>query len=116
MAMSDGIGITTKIRTLLFGNRPNVAVKYDVGELTILLPEFDPRSEPVLNLELKKKISLHFVCPVNSTCLDVKLRIRGLIKIPTERVVLYFQGAALKDDEVNSRLHYILMPFQISCM
>lgn len=95
-------GISTKLKSFLFGNRPNIAVERDIGEITVLLPKFDPDRHPVLYLEFNKKKSVHFCFPINSTILDVKLRIRGIFKIPTERIVLFFRGSVLADEKVRS--------------
>lgn len=92
-------GFTSKIKEILFGNRPNIASRSDIAELTILLPEFDMDSEPLLALEFKKKKSIHFACPTNSTILDIKIRIRGVYKIPSERIVLFYLGAVQDDKD-----------------
>jgi hypothetical protein len=90
------------IKSLFFGKRTNILPECDIGELTVLLPEFDEDSDPVLYLEFRKKKSIHFACPINSSILDIKLRIRGYMKMPTERLILFYQGRIMDDDEVST--------------
>jgi hypothetical protein len=105
--MSGGL---VKLKSLFFGSRPNVSVQYDIGELSVILPEFDKDRDPVLYLEFNKRKTVHFTCPLNSTTLDIKLRVRGIFKIPTERIVLFYRGSVLQDDEVEYIHNCIFMP------
>mmetsp|Transcript_3890 Transcript_3890/g.6094 ORF Transcript_3890/g.6094 Transcript_3890/m.6094 type:complete len:484 (-) Transcript_3890:59-1510(-) len=86
------------LKKIFSGDKPHVEAHEEIGEITILLPKF-PDSSP-LHLELKNKKTIHLACPLRTTCIQLKIRIRGLLRVPTERIVLFFRGAVIEDDEL----------------
>lgn len=89
------------LKQYFFPKKPEIGVKAEIGEISIYLPTITDPLNP-LYYELSKKTKLYFSCPYNITCLALKLRIKGVIKINVERIVLFYLGAVLENDQVTS--------------
>lgn len=87
------------LKQYFFPNKPDIRVTDEIGEITIYLPTINDRLNP-LYYELSNKTKLYLSCPINITCLSLKLRIKGIIKIDVERIVLLYLGAVLENDQV----------------
>jgi hypothetical protein len=91
------------LKQLFFRSKPEIQVSNEIGEIKIYLPTITDKLDPLYYQFLKQK-HLYVVCPLHSTCLELKLRIKGIIKIKIERITLFYLGAILDNEQVRTRL------------
>jgi hypothetical protein len=90
------------LKQLFFRSKPEIQVSNEIGEIKIYLPTITDKLDPLYYQFLKQK-HLYVVCPLHSTCLELKLRIKGIIKIKIERITLFYLGAILDNEQVRTR-------------
>jgi hypothetical protein len=91
--------MATALKQLFFSNKPDISADNEMGEISVYVPAISDRFNPLF-YQFGKKNRLFFFCSYRSTCLQLKLRIKGIIKISIERIVLFYLGAVLDDEQV----------------
>jgi hypothetical protein len=92
--------MASALKHLFFSKRPEICADNEMGEVSVYVPAITDRFNPLF-YQFQKKKRLFFFCPLRATCLDLKLRIKGVIKIPVERIVLFYLGAVIDDQQVS---------------
>ncbi len=98
------------ISNLIFPNKSKILIKNEIGELFVYITPITNHLDP-LYFDYHEKKRLYFVCPIQLTVLELKLRIKGLIQITIERIMLFYQGTLLGDQEVSLELFRSLFVF-----
>jgi hypothetical protein len=102
------------LKQLFFQEKPEISVSNEIGEIKIYLPTITNKLDPLYYEFLKHKHGhMYVVCPLHSSCLELKLRIKGIVKLAIERITLFYLGAILENEQVCLMLmkYFFLMAF-----